>query len=605
MVTSILDIDVNDSRFKDFQQSFVKYHEMLDKMPAKWTQAKNEADGVLSTVEKLLAAVTAQQAVIGKSNTTFHQTTSIIGSTTLAMGSLVRESASFARNIVSATTSMLKWGGILGFAGGLLGAGGLWGIDRLAYAAGGVRRSSLGLGTTSGEQQAFRVNYGRLVDSDQLLGNVADARADWSRRWAFNALGINGVEKKSPADIASEAIGKAREMMSHGELTTQRAQATGLLEIFGSMDNLRRILNAPAGVLETARQGYQRDRSGLNVNGDMLDKWATFTAQLERAGTQIENVFIKGLVPLAGPLGSLSASLATAAETILSNPHMGEWITSLGKGIETAAKYLGGDQFIGDLKKFGDEISSLVEGLKNAAAWFGNLFPSRQPPVRRATGEMEGVDPSRIEISDPVTGGRQYQQENPYTFILPGGQAPGDIGLLQQTRAWLGRHHFGQSGIDEYGRKKEDVMRDLELSRGLPPGLLGGTYAVESDSGRNLSTSAAGAKGHFQFMDATARQYGVNDPMNFGQSARGAADYYQDLLAEFHNNVRQAIAAYNWGPGNVENDIRQHGADWERYLPGETRNQVNKVAGAVTIIKIENNTGGSAIVTTSQLAVPQ
>ena len=45
----------------------------------------------------------------------------------------------------------------------------------------------------------------------------------------------------------------------------------------------------------------QRDVSRLNVGDPTLKAWQDFTDQMHRAGQQLENVFIKGLVALSGP----------------------------------------------------------------------------------------------------------------------------------------------------------------------------------------------------------------------------------------------------------------------------------------------------------------
>jgi soluble lytic murein transglycosylase-like protein len=51
-------------------------------------------------------------------------------------------------------------------------------------------------------------------------------------------------------------------------------------------------------------------------------------------------------------------------------------------------------------------------------------------------------------------------------------------------------------------------------------------------------------------MPATARSHGVSDPYDPRQSALGGARVLQNLH-ERYGNWTQALAAYNWGPGNV------------------------------------------------------
>jgi hypothetical protein len=108
----------------------------------------------------------------------------------------------------------------------------------------------------------------------------------------------------------------------------------------------------------------------------------------------------------------------------------------------------------------------------------------------------------------------------------------------------------------------------VEQAHGLPAGLLSAVMQVES-GGDPKAVSPAGAQGAFQFMPATAKQYGVN-PFDLASSAQGAASYMSDLLKKYDGNVDKALAAYNWGPGNLD----KFGMD---KIPTETRDYIKKV----------------------------
>jgi hypothetical protein len=113
-----------------------------------------------------------------------------------------------------------------------------------------------------------------------------------------------------------------------------------------------------------------------------------------------------------------------------------------------------------------------------------------------------------------------------------------------------------------------DLFAQLEQKNGLPSGLLDAVWSAESGRGQNMQ-SPAGAQGHFQFMPATAEQYGVSDPNNLQQSAAGAARMLSDMMQKT-GSVPGALAAYNWGIGNLE----RKGMD---AAPAETRNYIQKV----------------------------
>ncbi len=57
------------------------------------------------------------------------------------------------------------------------------------------------------------------------------------------------------------------------------------------------------------------------------------------------------------------------------------------------------------------------------------------------------------------------------------------------------------------------------------------------------------AKGLAQFIDATARRYGVQDPFDPNQALDGWCRYMSDLLKRFGGDYRLALAAYHSGEG--------------------------------------------------------
>lgn len=115
-------------------------------------------------------------------------------------------------------------------------------------------------------------------------------------------------------------------------------------------------------------------------------------------------------------------------------------------------------------------------------------------------------------------------------------------------------------------------LASLEQKYNLPAGLLDSVWAQESARGKNMGPSSAGALGHFQFMPPTARQYGLKNPNDFNESSEAAARMYSDLLKMYGGNVDKALAAYNWGSGNVQRKGMEN-------APLETRNYIRQIKG--------------------------
>lgn len=112
------------------------------------------------------------------------------------------------------------------------------------------------------------------------------------------------------------------------------------------------------------------------------------------------------------------------------------------------------------------------------------------------------------------------------------------------------------------------------------------------------AVSRVGATGLWQFMFATAKDYGLNmdnfvderkDPI---QASYAAAAYFRDAYEELGDWLL-AIAAYNCGMGNVNRAIAKAGSRdfWEirRFLPTETRNYVPAFIAAVYVMNCPSN----------------
>lgn len=122
-----------------------------------------------------------------------------------------------------------------------------------------------------------------------------------------------------------------------------------------------------------------------------------------------------------------------------------------------------------------------------------------------------------------------------------------------------------------------------ESRYGLPADMLARLLYQESryrpDIISGATRSPVGALGIAQFMPATAAELGI-DPLNPAQAIDGAGRYLSRLFQSF-GNWSEALAAYNWGMGNVQ---RKGLAA----APRETRNYYAQILADV------NNTNGTA-----------
>lgn len=94
------------------------------------------------------------------------------------------------------------------------------------------------------------------------------------------------------------------------------------------------------------------------------------------------------------------------------------------------------------------------------------------------------------------------------------------------------------------------------------------------------ATKYGTAKGEMQVLDGTNRDpgYGVKPAADDSpeERARVGRDYLAAMVREYDGDVSKALAAYNWGPGNLDRAVKEHGPNWLQAAPEETRNYVER-----------------------------
>ena len=109
---------------------------------------------------------------------------------------------------------------------------------------------------------------------------------------------------------------------------------------------------------------------------------------------------------------------------------------------------------------------------------------------------------------------------------------------------------------------------------------------VES-AGNAKAVSKKGAMGLAQIMPGTWKEWAPKviknekpDPYNKDHNLKVATAYMNWLMPQFDNNIGLALAAYNYGPGNVkrllEGKAKGLGEIFDQ-LPEETQNYVQKI----------------------------
>lgn len=603
---SILDVQVNDESFQKFTGEFRKYNEDLNSTPASWKNVVDEIKRAANTISEMNAKY---NVVTNNIAHTIGKVTNNINTQAHAWNRMAKDAGRFAVHIAEATRSLLRWGALTGLVSGILGVGGLFGIERLALSAGTQRAQGLALGLKPGEAKAFETNLGsRGYDTNAFLENVNKGLLDLTSEQylGLRTLGVD-TNGKDTNTVALDALTKLKQQVDKiplGPLFEPSVHARRLDQIM-SIQDIERLRRTPANEVGDYAERIRKDQETLTLTGQTAKAWQDLNAQLTRAGNTLQNMLIDKLTDLAPQISHLSEAFTKTVGAILSRPELKEWIDALAEAIKRFGDWVGS-------KSFQDGVVSFVEGVSKVAQGIWTLVSDILEASKSIRNWFSGNPDNTVKDEKP----------NPY----PQGTPEHDQYYYDHPRQL--RFPWNSGGLYKWWHGQEetpppsDIQKQsfdrLEGEQGLPSGLLNAVFQAESGGGKNLY-SPAGAVGPFQFTKGAWDQYGGGgSPLDFQDSASASARYFHKLLDEFHGDVAKAAAGYNAGEGNVERAIAQYGENWRRGLPKpeETLPYIDRIvralgnkvptgksANTTVAINVYNQTGGNAYVSASQLAV--
>lgn len=182
------------------------------------------------------------------------------------------------------------------------------------------------------------------------------------------------------------------------------------------------------------------------------------------------------------------------------------------------------------------------------------------PPIVRLAAAVTAVTATSARAGDSMFMSIG-PDGTPVVTDYPRGEAvqyePGDfekIALSQKNTphrglAWEDSPFGGMRAPPRAPVEFETLLADAASRHRVPLPLLRAVVAVESGFRPN-AVSRAGALGLMQLMPDTARDMGVDDPLDPVKNVNGGARYLAFLLRHFKDESL-AVAAYNAGPGRV------------------------------------------------------
>ncbi|RJJ90049.1 transglycosylase [Escherichia coli] len=619
---SIVDIDVNDDKFVAFMERFREYQSALDDLPEAWRvaavgigesskqteKAKGETKELGAEFNAVAEAILTINSGIDRLNTNLEDSKKkqdeFNKSTRSAKGFLsdaTKDAKSLAGHIKEATASLLSWGGIVGIFTGVLGVGGLFGINRLAATTGAQRFTSLGLGTSIGALDSTAINYQKALGNPAgTLGAIRDSQMDLSKRWTFQAMGINNPDQ-DPAKLLPQMIRNARDIFVQNGSTLQGAQAHGLTNFF-TLDDLNRFKNMSDEEITAMEKRAQQDARMLQITDQQARQWQDFNVQLDYSSQSIRNTFVRGLGPLTPQLSKLSDALSGAIDTVLKSPELGKWIDALARGIERFGNYLSSPEFTSDVLSFMDGVKRLGQSVSRLI----DLFAGKISLSEFMSGSSSILGSSTREDAE---GSQPY---------VPGSES--------DPRVW-GVLKWGKMASGVSPTQYDDYFSEAAKKYNVDPRWLKAIAAGESSWDQN-AVSKAGAKGLMQVMPGNF-QPGEN-PFDPRDNIIAGARVFSWAMQSANGDLDEALRYYNGGsrrgsaenrayPGRIrEKYAAMYGAPKNNDASGVDSSEIAKNTsktnqllqqivdgkggrGGSGDVVIYNNTGGNAVVTSAQL----
>src|ERR1700735_4727604 len=244
-----------------------------------------------------------------------------------------------------------------------------------------------------------------------------------------------------------------------------------------------------------------------------------------------------------------------------------------------------------------DHLLDAVNSLEMAALKEGNGFsPTLEAAPLDAANEV--TFPPNEELTAKVAAELKTTKSD-FPLVV-NDYVAGFISYFSNSPA--GHAHLLRS-LERAGKYKEMISKHLS-DQGVPQDLI---YLAVAESGfqPQAVNARSGAGGMWQFMPTgaygLARNGWFDERFDPEKSSIAYAKYMKTLYNQF-GDWYLAMAAYDWGPGNVQRAVMKTGyADfWELYrrgnLPAETKNYVPGIIAAIIMAKNPEQYGLDKIV---------
>jgi hypothetical protein len=385
-VKPVIDIDINDEKFTAFIAKWDEYRASLHSMPAEW-QAVNKRVGEFQKLQMAagvdagvaLNAAMKMEGALKKVATVQERGAIATHRTALSFRDIGKHTRELAKHIGGITRDLAKWGALGAIGGG-------FGLDALGNSAMNQRSGARGMNVSIGQAASMKVNMSRFFNPDGVMQRVNDATHNYADYGYIAAMGLNPTALKQSGSFNSTLTiaDRARSQFLKDHKNLNLAQAQGLTQFFSNSE-LMRMANTPQKSWDKSLNAARTDSHNLGLGQGVTSAWTQFSIQMRRAGTEIENTLIKGLVGLAPELEAISKSAVKFTDAFVKGGGMQKALIEFEGGLSTVAKFFASGKFQADAGK-------LATATGDAAREIAAIAKTLAPYAKLATEKTKAAN---------------------------------------------------------------------------------------------------------------------------------------------------------------------------------------------------------------------
>ena len=404
---SVIQIELDDAPWKNFQKEFKAHTELLNKLPGQWGAVGKSISGLSGAAGRFTASIAKAATEFKKADTSSGKLLVALRSADKVTTSLARNTFNLARNLAEATKSLLSWGALTGLISGVLGAGGLFGITRMnqgvAERSGEAKRTN----STYNGSAAVDVAYGALADTNAMMEKINESKqsggVDLMKLERYGLKTSDWKDQKDTSKIVYPLLAALQKMQQTAPEGIKKYFAETFASGFMTFPQLTGLGNETK--LDSMRELEGKARKDTYISPQNQANAAEFLRIMKLQSESLTTIFMNAVGgKLNKPLEHLGASFVNLIRKGVNSKEVEGLINATAKGVDQFASYLESGKFSSDLKDFVTGIQQFADRLFGIGQWIADsLGIDFRTPKQKAKDESAAESASFIPLDQRKT----------------------------------------------------------------------------------------------------------------------------------------------------------------------------------------------------------